>query len=137
MNSSEHEDWVEWPAVGASMGRRWRTVGTLLVRPAGMDAIRWGDVVVAGIGDRRVAHRAVRRIVMKNGEPGWITKGDGSVFPDRWVIDGTSIQGIVEAVRHRDGAVIILRRRYGLLPVVTGWMLSWLWRPVEANQASA
>lgn len=135
MSTGDQNAWVERPAEGVSMGRRWRDVRRLLVRPARVEAIRWGEVVVAGSGGRLVAHRAVRRTVAPDGRMVWITKGDGSWFPDRWAIDAASVEGVVEAVRREDGTVITVRRSDGWWPTVTGWVLSWIWRPVEPAQA--
>jgi hypothetical protein len=137
VNPVESDAWVEWPVAGVSMGRRWHAVRTVLVRPAGVETVRWGDVIVAGARDRCVAHRAVRRYTKADGATGWITKGDGSWFPDRWVIDATSLVGIVDGVRREDGSVTVLRRCRALLPSVTGWLLSWIWRPVAAGQGTA
>ena len=91
------------------MGRGFTGAEALVVCPCPPRAPRWGDVLVYSVGEKWVAHRALRRF-RRDGRTWWITKGDGHWTVDRWPVAEEEVLGIVTAYVRR-----------GQLNQLTGW----------------
>ncbi len=130
--------WMEFPAAGQSMGRHWRHASRLLGELVPVAPVRWADVIIYEIHGRSIAHRVVR-IYIRYGQRFLVTKGDGSLFPDRLPVRVDEVRAVVRAVTINQRLQLVdqgLFRGLNRIHAMWGWCLSWIWRPLMSAEGN-